>query len=167
MACAGAEHWQLLCSAEAIYYWATDIGPGVNRNKSHYLRLCLLKVMSLNGEAVETSRGGVSVVQIIYVNCGGVDECFAEIYNIYTVCLCLSMYTCSLYTSTCWQGNKDLSPCWWLKSPRALLMPRQVRLIWGHRREQLPSHDPAAANLRDLQLKLYYASLKHTSFLSV
>lgn len=50
MAGAGAEHRQVLCSADAIYYWETNISQGVNTNNSYYLRLCLLKVMSLNGQ---------------------------------------------------------------------------------------------------------------------
>lgn len=50
MAGAGAEHRQVLRSANAIYYWETNTSQGVNTNNSYYLRLCLLKVMSLNGQ---------------------------------------------------------------------------------------------------------------------
>lgn len=50
MAGAGAEHRQVLRSATAIYYGETNISRGVNGNNSYYLRLCLLKVMSLNSQ---------------------------------------------------------------------------------------------------------------------
>lgn len=73
MAGAGAERRQLLCSADAIYYGATNINQGVNTNNSYYLRLCLLKVMSLNGWDGAVESGGLNAAPVIYEN-GAVDE---------------------------------------------------------------------------------------------
>lgn len=61
MAGAGAERREVLCFADVIYYWETNMSQGVNANNSYYLRLCFLKVMSLNGQNAAIKLGGLKL----------------------------------------------------------------------------------------------------------
>lgn len=78
-----------------------------------------------------------------------------------TVCLFVITLLVSNNTCTCGLSTSHLLV---IEGHVCSFTAQQVRPIWGHHWVQQPSRDPAAANLRDSQLKWYHTSLKHTSF---